>query len=61
MVYDLSKAFDTGDTDYLANKFSLNQEQLKRIAEFIPNINWLGEIKLIVKLQFMYYKICHFI
>ena len=43
MVYDLSKAFDTGDTEYL-KAFSLNKQQESRIAEFIPNINWLGKI-----------------
>ncbi len=49
MVYDLSKAFDTGNINHLANNFALNEEQLKRIADFIPNINWLGKIIQILK------------
>lgn len=50
MVYDLSKAFDTGDTEYL-KAFSLNKQQESRIAEFIPNINWLGKIILFLPLN----------
>ena len=45
-VYDLSKAFDTGDTFYLT-RFALKSDQLERIDEFIPNIMWLGKVNIL--------------